>query len=258
MLYNDYSYGGIFMIFSTPVTLLIVGLVSIIGGLIQGVSGFGFGIFVMTIFPSILPYLFGVGLSSIIAIVGMLGIVIRYRKYIKWKYLPVPVAFYMIASTLSINLSTHLEADWLKTYLGLFLIALAIYFAFFGGKIKIKPNVGTAFIVSTMSGILSGLFSIGGPPMVIYFLAITKSKEEYLGTLQTFFLMTGIYNALVRIFKGIITAEVIPFWVIGFVGMQLGIIVGSKLLKKIDGEKLKKIVYAVIGCAGAWMFISNM
>ncbi|MBQ7086938.1 MAG: hypothetical protein IJM96_05645, partial [Clostridia bacterium] len=64
--------------------------------------------------------------------------------------------------------------------------------------------------------------------------------------------------ALVRIFKGIITAEVIPFWIFGFVGMQLGIIVGSKLLKKIDGEKLKKIVYAVIGCAGAWMFISNL
>ncbi|MBQ6836959.1 MAG: sulfite exporter TauE/SafE family protein [Clostridia bacterium] len=246
------------MIFSTPVTLLIVGLVSIIGGLIQGVSGFGFGIFVMTIFPSILPYLFGVGLSSIISIVGMAGIVIRYRKHIQWKYLPVPIAFYMIASTLAINLSTTLEADWLKTYLGLFLVVLAFYFAFLGGKIKIKPNVGTAFIVSTMSGILSGLFSIGGPPMVIYYLAITKSKEEYLGTLQTFFLCTGIYNALVRIFKGIITAEVIPFWIFGFVGMQLGIIVGSKLLKKIDGEKLKKIVYAVIGCAGAWMFISNL
>lgn len=174
------------MIFSVPVTLLAVGLVSVVGGLIQGVSGFGFGIFAMTIFPSILPYLFGVGLSSLISLVGMTGLLIRYRRYIHWQYLPVPVVFYMIFSTIAINLSTRLEADWLKTYLGLFLIVLAVYFAFFGGKIKIKPNILTAFIVSALSGTLSGLFSIGGPPMVIYYLAITKSKEEYLGTLQTF------------------------------------------------------------------------
>ncbi|MBR4879523.1 MAG: sulfite exporter TauE/SafE family protein [Clostridia bacterium] len=246
------------MLFSTPVTLVLVALVSVVGGLIQGVSGFGFGVFVMTIFPTLLPYLFGVGLSSIIAIVGMLGIIIRYRKHISWKYLPVPIVFYMMASTMAINLSTTLEADWLKGYLGLFLVVLAFYFAFLGGKIKIKPNVGTAFIVSTMSGILSGLFSIGGPPMVIYFLAITKSKEEYLGTLQTFFFISGLYNAILRIIKGIITVEVIPFWICGFIGMQLGIIVGSKLIKKIDGEKLKKIVYAVIGLSGAWMFFSNL
>ena len=94
--------------------------------------------------------------------------------------------------------------------------------------------------------------------MVIYFLSITKSKEEYLGTLQTFFVFTSVYNTIVRIIKGIITVEVVPYWLCGFIGMQIGLIIGGKLLKKIDGEKLKKIVYAVIGCAGAWMFISNM
>ena len=47
------------MPFSVGITLLFVALASVGGGLIQGTTGFGYGIFVMIFFPALLPLLGG-------------------------------------------------------------------------------------------------------------------------------------------------------------------------------------------------------
>lgn len=246
------------MPFSTEITMLIVALVSTMGGFIHGSTGFGYGIFVMIFFPNILPYLTGVGLSSMISMFGQFGIVYKFRKHIRWKLIFLPIIFYLVTSAVCINLSMNMDTSFLKGYLGAFLVILAIYFMFFNGKIKIKPNLPTAAVVGVMSGMLSGFFAIGGPPMVIYYLSATDTKEQYFGTCQTFFFLTGIYNTLIRVFKGIITAEILPLFFAGYAAMMLGIFVAGKVVEKINSNQLKKMVYGVIALSGVWMIVSNI
>lgn len=245
------------MPFSVGITLLFVALASVGGGLIQGTTGFGYGIFVMIFFPALLPLLGAVGCSSMISLGGLLILTLRYRKSIRWKYIPAPLAIYYVVSAFCIHLSTKLNTEALKGWLGLLLLVLALYFAFFSGKIKIKINALSTLIAATLSGFLSGFFAIGGPPMVIYYLSATKTKEEYLGSCQCFFLLTGLYTTVIRILNGIITADLLKFVAVGYVGMGVGLLVASAIIKRIDTETMKKAIYAVIGCSGLWLFISN-
>lgn len=240
-------------------TLFLVGLASIGGSLIQGTTGFGYGIFVMIFFPTLLGAMpAAVGTSSMVSFGGLAALTWRYRKHVNWKLLPLPLVIYYIVSGICIKLSTQIDTGAAKMYLGLFLVVLAFYFSFFAGKIRIKINFFTTLIATTLSGTLSGFFAIGGPPMVIYYLSATQSKEEYLGTCQCFFFLTGLYTMLVRILTGIITLDLLKYVLVGYLGFGIGLLLAGRVVDRIDAEKMKKLIYAVIGASGFWLFVSNL
>lgn len=80
----------------------------------------------------------------------------------------------------------------------MFLILLGIYFLFFASKIKIKPNFFTAMVVGLLSGVLSAFFTVGGPPIIVYLLNATDSREEYLGSVQFYFAAIALFSLIVR------------------------------------------------------------
>ena len=96
-----------------------------------------------------------------------------------------------------------------------------------------------------------GLFGIGGPPMVLYYLAAMDSKEEYLGTIQAFFCLTGFYTLAMRILKGYYTLDLALPTLIGIAGILLGMLAGNRLQARINGVMMRKLVYAFLGVTGA-------
>jgi uncharacterized membrane protein YfcA len=138
----------------------------------------------------------------------------------------------------------------LKMVFGAFLIILAIFSWVFSPKMHLKANLPTMIICGFISGICEALFSIGGPLMVLFFLAITSSTDEYLGTIQAYFILVGLYSMTLRIIRGIITVDLLKYVGLGLCGMVVGLLVGSKVVHKINGPLLKKLTYVLIGIAG--------
>jgi len=231
-------------------TAAVVFVAPIVAGLIQAVTGFGAGIFMMIFFPMLFPILNASALSSSISLFVSGPQALRYRKYAKWKVALLPVIVYTIVSTVSIVLVPYLPTALLKKVFGVFMVILSIYFLTVSGKFKIEANALTGTICGALSGILGGLFGIGGPPMVIYFLAALDTKEEYSGTIQLFFFISGLYTCIVRVFKGIYTMDLIPYTLLGLLGILIGQHIGSKIMDRIDAATMKKLVYLFLGFAG--------
>lgn len=161
-------------------------LPALAGGLIQGVTGFGAGVIMMMFLPFEFSIIQSAGLSCAISIILSSIMVYRYRKNVNIRKIIIPAVLYLTISSISIIFAKFINQNVMKMILGIFLIVLAIYFLFFNNK-TIEPK-GMLFITCiVISGMCDGLFGIGGPLMVIYFLAKTSSKEEYLGTIQCFF-----------------------------------------------------------------------
>ena len=229
------------------------------GGLVQGTTGFGSGIFVMLFFPLFLPLLKSSALASLICLCPCIMLAWRYRKHIRPKLVVMPAIFYLIFSALAIRFAANTDLSQLKAFFGLFLILISLYFIFFAGKLHIKPNLLTAFICGSVSGVASGLFGIGGPPMVIYILAITgDDKEAYLANTQFFFSMTGFYTAFLRVINGILTPDLLPLVIPGMIGMTIGKNFGIKIVEKIDVNLMKKLIYAFLGLSGLSTFLTNI
>ena len=231
-------------------TAAVVFLTPIIAGLIQTVTGFGSGIFMMVFFPMLFPILGASAISSAISLAGTCTLSWHYRKYCQWKLTLIPALIYILVSSGAILLAPYLPTDLLKKVFGVFLMLLSVYFLVFSSKLKIKATLMSATVCGTLAGILGGLFGIGGPPMVIYFLAALDSKEEYLGTIQFHFFVTGVYMLFFRIYKGIFTMDMIPYVILGMAGMMIGKKLGTKIVDRINADTMKKLVYAFLGVSG--------
>ena len=236
-------------------TAIIYLLSCAMGALIQSVSGFGFAIFMMAVIPNFMPYAMCTAVSGMLSLGTNTANVARYRKRINLKLIIAPAISYFVVSYLVVTYAAEKSDELLKKILGVALIVLSIYFLFFSSRIHIRPTARNGVIAGGLSGVMGGLFSMSGPPIVVYMLSAGKEKEEYLGTIQLFFLITNVYTSILRVFNGMITLQVLLLALVGMAFSLIGFAVGVRLLKFIDAAMLKKIVYAFMAVSGLSMLL---
>jgi len=118
-----------------------------------------------------------------------------------------------------------------------------------------KPTMKNGVIAGGLGGILSGLFSTGGPPVVLYLMNALTDNVIYFASTQFYFGLTGIYSTLVRFFNGIITSEVVVYSVIALGGSMVGNFIGKHIFDKMNGKRLKQLVYFGMIVSGIVMVV---
>lgn len=228
--------------------------VCIAGGAVTAVSGFGFVVLVMMFFPYILPsYTFSVAICGILSVLSSGYLSVKLRKYIHWKIIIIPVSAYFMVNFSVIAFASVQSDSFLKKLLAVVLILLSIYFMLFGGKIKFKPTPLNGIIFGTLSGILGGLFSVSGPPIVLYMLAASEDNNTYMANIQVYFTITSLYSTLIRLIYGMVDTSMLLYSGIGFIAVLFGLYLGKKLFFKLSPSMLQRVIYAVMLLSGIIM-----
>lgn len=230
---------------------IIIMFTACLAGIVQGVTGFGSGIVLMMMLPMYFALAQSAGISTAICIFLNITMVYTYRKSINFKKILPPAILYIAICSCTIYLSTSIDQVLIKKIFGIFLMILSIYYLFIQkNNEKKKLSLFISLICIVVSAICDGLFGIGGPLMVLYFLAQTDNTYEYLGTIQTFFLINCIYNTIFRIYRGILLIEHLPLILMGVFGIIIGGLIANKIVNKLDGMMIKKLTYVMIGISG--------
>ena len=236
--------------------LIIVSIISAAGAFIQRVTGFGFGIFVMLFFPYIMKTpTSAAAVSTLVSCVVSVYNAIIYRKNVPYKKIIPLIVSALITIPISVYFSVLISGDFFKKALGIVLVGLSVYFIFFSNRIKIRPTVKNSMIAGGTSGVLTGLFSTGGPPVVLYLMNAFADNTVYFASTQFYFGLTGIYSTVVRAFNGIVTLEVIVYFVIGFIGSIVGNYIGKKVFDKLNSQRLRLLIYLGMIVSGIIMVI---
>lgn len=232
--------------------LLIAGA-GLTAGIVQGLTGFGAGIVLMMILPMFYALPQAAGISGAICLSVILMMVVQYRKHIKWKSVFLPAILFAFISTVSILLAPGLNPVIMKKCFGIFLIAVSAWYLIIVPRRKnedknlsLVQKAGCIII----SGISDGLFGIGGPLMVVYYLAETASVAEYLGTMQAFFAVNNIWNTGVCFANGILTAELFPVILTGIAAILFGAWFAGKIVTRCHPDQIRKLTYLMIGISG--------
>jgi len=150
------------------------------------------------------------------------------------------------------------QTSWLKIILGITLILLSIYFTFFKKDgIKIQPNWFNTISLGSLSGLMGGLFSMQGPPVVYYYLSTQENKEEYMAQTQCFFLLGNLWMTMLRAGEGIITAEVGKNYLIAITGCLTGMWIGAHIYNKMNRDMLLKLIYIFLAYSGVSMILGQ-
>ena len=242
------------MEFSLPIFLLAIG-----ASFIQRTIGFGFGIFIMTALPFLMPsYAEAVTLSGMLSLTSATVVMVKYVKYVTWKrFLPITFAF-IIFSTIAIYMLDKIEGPAMRKILGIMLIFLCFYFSFFKEKLQkfIRPTAPWQIGAGTLSGVMGGLFGMHGPPVVLYLIVSEPDKNHYMGMIQTYAVITNVVMMVVRAFNGYLTPTVGTTYIYALGGLAIGVLAGNWAFKHIPNRLFTYLVYAYIGISGLIILLS--
>ena len=224
---------------------------ALVGAILQGVTGFGCGIIMMLVLPFIYDIPQAAAVSSVAGLVLAASMAWRYRAHADLKTtLPFCVP-YLICSGVAIMFSTQVDQELLKRVFGVFLLALAAYNFATMGKASSKKLPAIAQLgCIVFSGICDGLFGIGGPLMVLFFLSRTDTQEDYLANIQLFFTVNMFVNLILRAVNGVLTVDLAPMCVLGAVFLIIGLQIANRLLDRLNRDVVLKLTYAAIALCG--------
>ena len=244
------------MEFSLPIFLLAIG-----ASFIQRTIGFGFGIFIMTALPFLMPsYAEAVTLSGMLSLTSAAVVMVKYVKYVTWKrFLPITFAF-VIFSTIAICMLDRIEGPIMRRILGVTLIFLCFYFSFFKDKLQkfIRPTTPWQLGTGSLSGVMGGLFGMHGPPVVLYLIVSEPDKNHYMGMIQTYAVITNLTMLAVRAYNGNLTPAVGTTYIYALGGLAIGVLAGSLAFKHIPNKIFTYLVYTYIGISGLIILISTI
>ena len=234
-----------------------LGAVSAVSSFLQSVTGFGFGIVMMAVMPLFLEYHSALAISTTLSMTLNIVILLKCWRDIDLKQLWLPVLFCLCGSTFGTFLMASSPSPIYKRILGVFLILLAIWLYFFSDRVRIKPTVLSAGLAGIVSGTCGGLFSVNGPPMVLYFVSVIEDKRTYMATIQCYFMINNMYLLAIRYFSNLIPPGIAVSVLWGLAGLILGSFLGGRVFNSMDTKKLKGFIYIFMAMSGAWIAITG-
>ncbi|PMP92604.1 MAG: sulfite exporter TauE/SafE family protein [Hydrogenobaculum sp.] len=188
---------------------------------VQGISGFGGGVFMVTLLSLVMNIKSAVLTFSFIQALGPLSILLVSKSYKP----NMRMIFYLITgSFVGIFLGAHIlkiiSATYMEMFSGLFFISIGIFDSLFIFKNELldltsKIEIKHGFFVGVVSGVFSGIVGIGGPPAAIYLRNIVKEFDEYRYLISIYFvLMVGIRLFIYYILHAFsnVRYEYIAYW----------------------------------------------
>ena len=223
---------------------------------VQGITGFAFTMIFLSFMQYFIPYTELLAVATVLAIFMLTLNVYVYRHHIVWKWMPIPLLINCLFTVGAIQfLRQTMNFPYWHQLLGVVFILMAGYMYAVQHRIQIEPTLKNALIFCGTGGILGGLFGVGGPPVVVYFLSLAKNKEQYLSTTQMFFWFNMLYDFIGRAASGMVTTQTFYYASFCLIPVALGLWTGRRILRRINSDTLKKLVYLLIFVNGWYMLL---
>ena len=245
--------------YNDPIIIFIIILAVLGGGLVKGTLGFGMPMVALPIIAFVLPATTAMMLlCAPILLTNFLQI--KFKKGVSsYRFLPMFVSL-IIGLIIGARLILEININTITQ-----IIALSIIFAAlvncFGIKIE---NINKSWektitvLIGFGSGILGGLSTFYGPPMLAYLVAADLPKEKFIRTVSTMYFIGSfpLYGSL--IYYGFATKQdlivsaalIIP----AFIAQQLG----TKIRDKINQKQFRICVLTTLIVLGFSLLIKTL
>ena len=245
--------------YNDPTIIIIIILAVLAGGLVKGTLGFGMPMVALPIIAFIIPPTTAmILLCAPIFLTNFLQI--KFRQGVSsYRFLPM---FLCLIIGLIIGARLILEID-VKTITQI--IAVSIIFAAlvncFGIKIKnINKNHENTItsLIGFGSGILGGLSTFYGPPMLAYLVAVDLPKEKFVRTVSTMYFIGSfpLYGSL--IYYGFATKEDLIFSLILIIPAYIAQQVGTKIRDKFNQKQFRLCILITLIILGFSLLVKTL
>ncbi|MEY8848541.1 sulfite exporter TauE/SafE family protein [Psychroserpens sp. XS_ASV72] len=213
---------------------------ALVAEIIGTIGGFGSSVFFVPIGNFYFDFYSVLGLTAIFHLSSNLSKIFLFKKGLNKRlllYIGVPSVIFVIIGGI---ISKYLNTYFLEIFLGLFLVALSLFFLI-KSKVVVHAKNKNAIIGGTLSGFSAGLLGTGGAIRGLTMAAFNLEKSVFIATSAFIDFMIDFSRTFVYYNNGYIhkhDLKYVPFLlVIGLIGSYIG----KKILAYIPQSKFRKL-----------------
>lgn len=226
-----------------PVTT--IGGVICIAGVIRGYSGFGFSMVAaislsLVFSPSeVVPVIF------LLEVTASAWLLPRVIKQVDWKSLTWLFAGVLLGTPAGVYLLASLPARPMRAAIALVVMTLAV-FLWTGLALRKMPGRRKTMLTGMVSGILNGATTIGGPPVILFYLSTPAGVAVSRASLIAFFFATDLLALGVCATQGLVTLKTGVLGGACITPMLIGIGVGNRFFDPSKAQAFRRKVLVLL------------
>jgi len=230
-------------------TAVWIALILFAASLTQALTGFGLAMVAMPLLVALIGVRTATPLVAVLSIFVQIPLLIRYRREVDWRAVLRLGAAVMVGVPLGVLALKRVDPTIVSVLLGVIVVAYALY-ALIAPELPRLVRPGWAIPFGFAAGLLSGAYSTGGPPLIIYGDVSHWERDAFKGNLQAIFMMAVVVQITSHGLAGNLTPAVGRDLLAGLPGMALGIPAGLALDKVINAALFRKIVLGMLVLLG--------
>jgi len=228
-----------------PIAVLVAALLA---GCVRGYTGFGSAMIFMPVAGAYLGPKAAIGIMSIIDAVMQFAMLRSTWRHARWGEIGPLFVGYVAGLPVGVWLLTTIDPTPVRWVISLSIV-LVLTLMLAVGRIERSPGMPATLATGVASGLISGLASLGGMVLSLFWLAGPSHNAGVRGSSVAFFVPASIISMGLLALAGIYTSEVfrIAAWTILPYGVGIGL--GALLFDKADPRMFRPVAFAVIAAA---------
>jgi len=247
---------GLDTVFTSLPQLLLTCLVLTVAETVYVTLGFGAGLIAVGGLALLLPELRDVVvLLLLVNLPAELWVVWTSRRDIVWRGVLVLFAGIAVGIPVGAWLLRWGKPEFLMTVLGFFLVAVGVVFLVVpAARSRTWPG-WVAPPVGVLSGLLTGLFGTGGPPLVLYYQLGGAGKAAFRGHLMAIFLLMTTVRVPSYAAFGLITSTRLWSALLVLPAVLAGALIGNRIHLQLGEETFRRLVSGALVVIGLLLLI---
>lgn len=229
--------------------LFIFFLLTLVTEILGTLGGFGSSLFFVPLSQFFFDFQTVLAMTGLLHVFSNTAKIILFRKTIDWKvtiWLGVSsIVFVIIGATLT----KYVSLDYLTLVLGIFLIGFSVLL-FFYPQFSIQATIKNSLISGAAAGFLAGFIGTGGAIRGLALASFNLEKNFFVGTSALIDFGVDLSRTVIYLESNYFTTDRIAYVPILVVSAAAGSYIGKVVLNKIEQERFRKIMLALILLTG--------
>ncbi|MDH5748166.1 MAG: sulfite exporter TauE/SafE family protein [Rhodospirillales bacterium] len=235
-----------------PTLLALATIALILGGMAKGTLGIGLPIIVIAILSNFLPVV------TVLAIVSLPILATNFWQAVHSGNLMRPlkrfwllILFLMTGIWLGAKIVVSLAPETLYAVLGVVVVlfTLTVYFKP-PRTLPARLEKWVSPVAGLTGGLLGGISTVWGPPMIMYFVMLRLDKDEFVRTVGLVWFTAAVPMVIAYAGNGILTKDLAVVSLIACVPGFIGVAIGQAIRNRINQETFRKALLIILFIIG--------
>lgn len=211
-----------------------------LAGVLRGFTGFGFALAAVPVITLFLDPAAIVPAIPIVAMVAGSKQLRRAWKEANWPAVRRLLGGAVLGAPFGVLALSLLPANVMRIVIGATLLA-AVALLWRGYKFSKAPPTGAQIGIGVVSGLLNGATAMGGPPVILFFLASPEGVAVGRASLLIYFFFISAWSIAMQAAGGLIDFKVIVLALLMIPVMAAGNVIGDKLFDRSNATTYQRV-----------------